>query len=152
MAMKETEGSLRGYFLLAGVLGLFMALRDYGEIDKINVTLLTGVQKAALYVPIVTRIVLGCGFVVAGIKLKSALLAGATWVKQMLIVSGALLFINGALITAAFGVDLAHSGIIAALIGVAITIYLYRSVGRLAAEAAAKAGIAPPPPQAKVAR
>ncbi|HEY6038464.1 MAG TPA: hypothetical protein VIV58_29480 [Kofleriaceae bacterium] len=31
-----------------------------------------------------------------------------------------------------------------------ITVYLYRSVERLAADIAAKSGIAPPPPQAKV--
>lgn len=152
MAMKETEGSLRGYFLLAGVVSVLMALRDNSNLSNVNMSALTGGQKAALYIPIVTRLLLGCGFVVAGIKFKSALLAGGTWIQKMLIVSGALLFINGALLTAEFGIEPARSGIIGALVGLAITVYLYRSVGRLAAEAAAKAGIAPPPPQAKVAR
>jgi hypothetical protein len=152
MAMKETEGSLRGYFLLAGVVSVLMALRDNSNLAAVNLSALTGGQKAALYIPIVTRLVLGCGFLFAGIKFKSALLAGGTWIQKMLIVSGALLFINGALLTAEFGIEPARSGIIGALVGLAITIYLYRSVGRLAAEAAAKAGIAPPPPQAKVAR
>jgi hypothetical protein len=152
MAMKETEGSLRGYFLLAGIVSVLMALRDNSSLGAINTSALTAGQKAALYIPIVTRLVLGCGFIVAGIKLKSALLAGGTWIKQMLVVSGAMLFINGALLTAEFGLGPAQGGIIGAAIGLAITIYLYRSVVRLAADAAAKAGIAPPPPQAKVAR
>jgi hypothetical protein len=37
-----------------------------------------------------------------------------------------------------------------ALVGLAITIYLHRSVTRLAGEAAARAGVARPPPTAKV--
>lgn len=152
MAMKETAGSLRGYFLLAGIVSALLALKDNSSLSAVNMSALTGGQKAALYIPIVTRIALGCGFVVAGIRFNAALLAGATWIKKMLVVSGALLFINGALLTAEFGLQPAQSGIIGALVGLAITIYLYRSVTRLAAEAAAKAGIAPPPPQAKVAR
>jgi hypothetical protein len=150
MAMKETAGSLRGYFLLAGIVSVLMALRDNSNLSAANLAALTGGQKAALYIPIVTRIALGCGFVFAGIKFQSALLTGGAWIKKMLIVSGALLFINGALLTAEFGIEPARSGIIGALIGLAITIYLYRSITRLAAEAAAKAGIAPPPPKAKV--
>jgi hypothetical protein len=150
MAMKETEGSLRGYFLLAGVFSVVMALKDISDLSKLDITVLSGGQKAALYIPIVTRLLLGCGFVIAGVKLKAALLTGATWIQKLLIASGAMLFINGALITAAFGTDLGRGGIIGAAIGLAITIYLYRSVGRLAAEAKARAGIAPPPPQAKI--
>lgn len=150
MAMKETEGSLRAYFLLAGVVSVLLALRDYGEVSKLNLAALTGGQKAALYVPIITRILLGSGFVLAGIKLSSALRTGPTWIEKLLIVAGAMLFINGALITAEFGLGPGQGGIIGALVGVAITVYLYRSVERLAADAAAKAGIAPPPPPAKV--
>lgn len=150
MAMKETEGSLRGYFLLAGVVSVLLAFKDVSDLSKLDLSVLTAGQKAALYVPIVTRLLLGCGFVFAGIKLKSVLVTGATWIKKLLVASGAMLFINGALITAEFGTDLGRGGIIGAAIGLAITIYLYRSVTRLAAEAAAKAGIVPPPPQAKV--
>jgi len=150
MAMKETEGSLRGYFLLAGVISVLLALKDVSDLSKLTLVALSGGQKAALYVPIGTRLLLGCGFVVAGVMLKSALLTGATWIKKLLVISGAMLFINGALITAEFGLGPGQGGIIGALVGVAITVYLYRSVVRLAAEAVTKAGIAPPPPQAKV--
>ena len=152
MAMKETAGSLKVYFLLAGLFGVGMALRDHSNLSVVNLSVLTSGQKAALYIPIVTRLLLGCGFLLAGITFDAALRAGGTWIKKMLVVSGALLFINGALLTAEFGLEPAQSGIIAALIGFAITVYLYRSVTRLAAEAAAKAGIAPPPPPAKVMR
>jgi len=150
MAMKESQGSLRAYFLLAGAFSVLMAFKDISDISKLDISVLPGGQKAALYIPIITRLLLGCGFVFAGIKLESALLTGATWIKKLLIISGAMLFINGALITAEFGTDLGQRGIIGALIGLAITVYLYRTVARLAAEAATKAGIAPPPPQAKV--
>jgi len=150
MAMKETEGSLRGYFLLAGVISVLLALKDISDLNALSLLPFTSGQKLALYVPIGTRLLLGCGFVVAGLMLKSALLTGATWIKKLLVISGAMLFINGALLTAEFGLGPGQSGIIGALVGVAITIYLYRSVARLAAEAAAKAGIAPPPPQAKI--
>jgi len=150
MAMKETEGSLRGYFLLAGAVSVLLALRDISVVGKLDLSSVTVGQKAALYIPIVTRLLLGCGFVIAGLKLKFALLTGATWIKKLLVASGAMLFINGALVTAELGTDARQAGIIGAVIGVAITIYLYRSVARLAAEAAAKAGIAPPPPQAKI--
>lgn len=149
MAMKETEGSLRAYFLLAGAVSALLALRDLGAVSGLDLSATTAGVKAALYVPIVTRLVLGVGFLIAGIKLKSALLAGIGWIQKLLIVSGAMLFINGALITAELGTDLGQSGIIGAVIGVAITVYLYRSVTRLSAEATAKAGIAPPPPRAK---
>jgi len=56
-----------------------------------------------------------------------------------LVASGAMLFINGALITAAFGTG--QGGIIGAVIGVAITVYLYRSVERFIVDVKAKAGI-----------
>ena len=148
MAMKETEGSLRAYFVLAGAVAVLLALGDYGVVSKLSLLPLTAVQKAALCIPIFTRIMLGVGFVVAGLKLKSALQTDTTWIKKLLVASGAMLFINGALITAAFGTG--QGGIIGAVIGVAITVYLYRSVERLTADAKAKAGIAPPPPQAKV--
>lgn len=150
MGMKETEGSLRAYFLIAGAVSIAMALRDISSVGKLDVSVLTGGQKAALYLPIATRLLLGCGFVFAGLVLKRALVAGPRWIQQMLVISGAMLFINGALITAELGVEVGRAGITGALIGVAITIYLYRSVGRLAAEARAKAGVVPPPPQAKV--
>jgi hypothetical protein len=150
MAMKETEGSLRSYFLIAGGLAIVMALRDVSDISEHSISFLPIGQKVAVYNSILTRIVLGCGFVFAGLKLKSALLTGATWIKKLLVASGAMFLINGALTTAERNRDYTTGAIIGALVGIAIVMYLHRSVTRLAAEAAVKAGIAPPPPQAKI--
>jgi hypothetical protein len=151
MGMKETEGSLRAYFLVAGVLAALLSLRDYSEVSKV-IGLLPGDMKFALYFEIVGRLLLGCAFIVAGIKLKSALVTGAGWIKKMLVASGVFMFADGAILTAVFGSAVMEyrTGIVGAVIGFLITVYLYRSVARLAAEAAARAGIAPPPPTAKV--
>ena len=148
MAMKETERSLRIYFLIAGVFMLVSSLRDVSVADHLHG--LRADQSFALYFPIVTRLLLGLGFFIAGLTLKTALPAGAAWIKKLLVASGALLFVNGALTTAEFPIELATGALIGAGVGLAITIYLHRSVTRLAAEAAARSGVPPPPPTAKV--
>ncbi|HEY4059922.1 MAG TPA: hypothetical protein VGM39_25075 [Kofleriaceae bacterium] len=134
MAMKETVGSLRAYFILAGVISAGTAMRDMSAVNDVAAVLTAG-QKAALYIPIVSRLLLGAAFVIAGIQLKSALATGAIWIKKMLVVSGATLLVDGALVTAVFGVDAGHSGIISAAVGLIITAYLHHSVKQLAAEA-----------------
>ena len=133
-----------------GVAAILMALRDASEVSKFNLSVLPVGQKAAIYFSVAARMVLGCGFVLAGLKLKSALLTGAVWIKKLLVFAGATVLINGALITAERDSAYTTGAILGALIGVSITVYLHRSVARLAAEAATKAGIAPPPPQAKI--
>jgi hypothetical protein len=156
MAMKETEGSLRAYFLLVGAVSLLLALRDVSHLKDLSGITLPLDWALAIYVPVITKLVLGPAFLVAGIRLKSALLKGAGWIKTMLVISGAMLFINGALVVAAFGTELrsdgviTNGGLVGALIGLAITIYLHRSVVRLAKEAAVRDGIPPAPPSAKV--
>lgn len=150
MAMKETEGSLRAYFILAGGISAFWAWKAFSEMNGFDLTGLPALHKAALYVPIVTRLLLGIGFVVAGIRLTSALLTDVSWIKTMLVISGAMLFINGALVTTAFGLDIGRSGVLGAAVGLAITIYLHRSVTHIAEEARTKAGMSPPPPTARV--
>ncbi|HEY4178732.1 MAG TPA: hypothetical protein VGM90_17920 [Kofleriaceae bacterium] len=146
--MKETERSLRWYLLLAGVIAALTAMRDIDSLKSYGGVLTTG-QMAALYIPIVTRLLLGAAFVVAGVKLPSALLTGAGWIKTMLVISGAALLLDGAIVTAVFG-GAGQSGIVGAAVGIAITAYLHHSVTRLAAEAAIKASLAAPLPQSRV--
>lgn len=153
MALRETEGSLRAYFLLAGVVSVLMGLRDVSELARLAE--IDGLELPfdwliGLYVPLVTRFVLGVGFIAAGVMLKSALPRGARWIRTLLVISGAMLFVNGALVASVFGTTVGRSGIVGAVIGLLITIYLHRSVTRLAQEAAAREGIPPPPPTAKV--
>jgi hypothetical protein len=152
MAMKETEGSLRGYFLIAGVIGVLWGLRELGDLKRlgVDVAALPASWKLAIYVPIVGHMLVGIGFVAAGVKLKAALVTDPSWIKKLLIVSGLLQLIDGALITATFGTDLGRAGLIGAGVTLLITTYLYRSVVRLSAEAKARAGVAPPPPIARV--
>jgi uncharacterized membrane protein YccC len=54
---------------------------------------------------------------------------------------------NAVLIFAVLGSEVGRAGLIGAIIGVAITIYLYRSVTRLSAEAMARVAA---PPAARV--
>jgi hypothetical protein len=150
MAMKETEGSLRAYLVVAGVISVLLAQREYSSAKVIADVELPLDWTLAIWVPIISKLALGVAFVIAGFSLKRALLTGASWIKKMLVVSGAMLFINGALITAVVGTEHGSRGIGHALIGLLITIYLHRSVVRLSAEASARAGISPPPPAAKV--
>jgi hypothetical protein len=149
MAMKETERSLRWYFVIGGAIALSLALRDWSAIKGLS-DLLPFDWKIAIYVPIASRLIIGVGFIVAGAKLPAALLTGATWIKKLLVFSAAMMFINGALATAILEIDAAQAGIGGAIIGLLITVYLYRSVTRLSAEAIARAGIPAPPPAAKV--
>ncbi len=147
--MKETERSLRAYFGFAGAVALLMSLRDWSSVGGL-VAALPFKYLVAVYVPIISRAIVGVGFLIACVRLPQALLTGAGWIKKLLVFSGAMMFVNGALTTAILELDAAQSGIVGAAIGLIITIYLHRSVTRLAAAAAAQAGIAPPPPEAKV--
>ncbi|MFT3695089.1 MAG: hypothetical protein QM831_18270 [Kofleriaceae bacterium] len=141
MGMKETEGSLQAYFLLAGGISGVSALNDLkglSEAQHLGLANFSGVQMAALWIGVITRIALGVAFIVAGLSLKTQLKKGADWIKTMLVLSGATLLMNGALTAAAFTDDIWQAGFIGLLIGLLITIYLYRSVVRLSREARAK--------------
>jgi hypothetical protein len=148
MALRESERSLRLYFFFAGAVALLLALRDLSRVSHLPRMPLD--WAIALYVPIVTRCIVGGGFLVAGAKLPQQLLTGAHWIKKLLVFSAAMMFVNGALVTAIFDLDAAQAGIVGAVVGTLITIYLYRTVTRLAADAAQRAGIPAPPPEAKV--
>jgi hypothetical protein len=152
MAMKETERSLRVYFFLAGAIAVLLSLRDWSSVQRIASMgfSLPLDWKVAVYVPIVSRVVIGVGFLIAGVKLPSALLTGVGWIKKLLVASAAMMLVNGALATAILELDAAQAGIGGAAFGILITVYLYRSVTRLSAEAIERAGIPAPPPAAKV--
>jgi hypothetical protein len=147
--MKETEGSLRTYFVVFGVIALLISVRDWSRIRAFS-TMLPLDWKIAMYVPIATRVVMGIGFFIAGIKLPQALLSGAGWIKKLLVFCAVMIFVNGALATAILDLDTGKSGIVGAVVGLLVTGYLYRTVTRLAVEAQQRAGLPAPPPAAKV--
>ncbi|MDB4955781.1 MAG: hypothetical protein JWO36_3350 [Myxococcales bacterium] len=148
MAMKETEKSLRAYFLVMGgisILATFFRIHIASNSVDVSVA-----WTLATYIPIFSGFILSVAFVVAGLKLKAALPTGARWIKTMLVWSGAMIFVNGALATSILGTHRGSGSITSAAISLAITIYLHRSIARLAADAAAREGIPTPPPAAKV--
>ena len=144
MAMKETEGSLRAYFLLAGAISVLMSLRDLDAISGTPMSSLPTDWLLAIYVPLIVRLGLGAAYFIAGILLKTALPTGAGWIKHVLALGFVLMTSNAILIFAILGTGVGRAGLIGAIIGVAITVYLYKSVTRLSAEAVAR--VAAPPP------
>ncbi len=147
MAMKETEGSLRAYFLIAGAISVLMSLRDLGAMSDIPISSLPTDWMMAIYVPLIVRIGLGAAYIGSGIFLKPALTTGAGWIKHILVLGMVLMTSNAVLIAAILGPDVGRAGLIGAIIGVAFTIYLYKSVTRLSAEAVARVAA---PPAARV--
>ena len=148
MAMKETEGSLRAYFLIAGTVSALLAFRDIDTASGLGKVLgsLPASWMLAIWFPIVARLVLGIGFIAAGVKLKTALPTGATWIKQLLLGAIAVLVVDAILIGAVLGSDFGRGGMISAIISLLVSAYLLNGVRRLADEAMAKQ-----PPTARVA-
>ena len=138
--MKETDGSLKRYFLIVGVLSALSAVSDISDISNLGDLSMLPIQfKLALYVPVAVRLLLGIGFVLAGLAVKKTLPTGGRGIKQLLLVSGVLLLADTGLIIWALGVEVGQRALITSAIGIAITIYLYASVTRLAREAATAA-------------
>lgn len=148
MGLRETESSLRVYFQLAGVVGLLIGAT----------TILLGPGSGlAHWVPPIATLSEAAAFLWAGRVLPSALRTSTRGVEHILIGSGVLVFAEGAVVTAAGG----NSGalheifgvgwdLIKMAIGLAITLYLYRSVVRLSTEARAREGLPTMPPTAQI--
>ncbi len=143
MAMRETEGSLRAYFLIAGTISALLAFRDIDAASKLGS--LPASWALAIWFPIVARLVLGVGFIAAGIKLKSALPTGATRIKQLLLGAIAVLVVDAILIGAVLGSNFGREGLVSAVVSLGVTAYLLSSVRRLADEAMSRQ-----PPVARV--
>lgn len=150
MAMKETKRSLQAYFAFVGVVSLLIGFSEVSDIKKLHGISLPLKWTLAIYVPLISHFVLGSALVVAATQLSKELLKGGGWIKPLLVASGVMMIVNGALVTSVAGSEATQQGIVQPFIGIAITVYLYRSVVRLAAEARAKANIPDPPPPAKV--
>jgi hypothetical protein len=137
MAMKETVGSLRAYFLIAGALSAASALSDIGELKELKGLELPLNITLAIYVPIIVRMLVGLGFIGAGLVLKKQLATGAALIKNLVLVATFLMVLDAGLIVWAIGVELGQKALLYTGIGIAIAIYLYASVARLSREAMA---------------
>lgn len=140
MAMKESVGSLRAYFLLAGVIS---TLGSLGEIR----TLVTLSVPAELALPLwalaLISLGLGVGFVVAGVRLQRELLTGAGWIRKLLLVCLAMLSLELVLMLALLEGQLESWQIGWTVIHMAIAVYLMVNVKRLSDEAIAAQGVPP---------
>jgi hypothetical protein len=144
MAMRETERSLRWFFLIAGALSALQGLAAMNGLSRlphgISLKLL-----APLWYGTSAHIVLGALFFLAGLRLKQALQIGATWIQHLIVIAGAALIIEVLWIVSVFGVvtgtplqaGLALGGVVGIGIRIAVVAYLHASVRRLSAEAQA---------------
>jgi hypothetical protein len=136
MAMRETERSLRWYFVLAGAWSCVSALRSISTASELPA--LPASWTLAVWFPIVSHLVLGAAFVLAGLTLTKALADDPTWIKRMLIVAGIALVVELGLVWMILGDKASTSdATVFRVIGLAITAYLYVNVQRLSNEAKA---------------
>lgn len=143
MGMRETERSLKAYFLVAGGLSTLSALANLGALRELGPLQLPLVWTLVIWTGVITRLVLGPAFLVAGIQLKAALPNGATWIKQMVVIAGAASAAQLALVVLALSDSrdtsperaLISGPAWGAAIGVALAAYLYVNIRRLSAEA-----------------
>ena len=148
MGMRETERSLRWYFLIAGTISVVLSLNDISTASKLTKLLgtLPASWQLAIWFPTIARLLIGAGYIAAGVKLRTALPLGANWIKQLLLVSILVLVIDAVLIGAVLGMEIGRTGVTTSIVGLVITAYLLASVRRLADEAMAKQ-----PPPARIA-
>jgi hypothetical protein len=121
MGMRETPRSLQAYFIIVGVISI-----------ALNVKALTEVT-GALMASAALGIAVGLAFLVAGLRVKTSLAAGARDILIILLVNGGLLVLGAAATLTQPGQGGAQ--LVAPIVGLAITAYLYVNVKRLAKEA-----------------
>lgn len=149
--LKETERSLRAYFFFVGVVSVLLGLVGLGDARELAGMTIPFSWMLAIYVPLISRFILGVGFFIAGLKLKSALLTDPGWIKKLLIGSALLLLLEAALIyTILPKTNGAQLGRVA--FGIGIIVYLLHNLGRLTAEAKQRAGVLADPPSARAIR
>jgi hypothetical protein len=126
--MKETVGSLRAYFILAGL----------GS-GALNVVALQHAEPAPAKMIAIVGIAFAIAYVYAGVRLRSLIATTPERVLWLLIAGGLFLALL-------FGIGLLYGAALAALpkiiLGLLITWYLFANVRRLAAESRA-AAVAP---------
>ena len=126
MAMKETVGSLRAYFFLAGIASAG------NHIVNLNVMTRTGAIGAIGVTITVVGLSLAIAYVYLGVRLKFLLVASPQQITAVLIAGAVFL---GLLLLLSLLAGLRIGALIYTLIGWLITWYLYVNAKRLAREA-----------------
>jgi uncharacterized membrane protein len=140
--LKETERSLRAYFIVVGVVGLISGLVSLGAAAKTALIERPIVVTLTLWFLPLVHLVLGSAFIVAGITLKRALRVGAARTKQLVLVAVAATMMECVLGVVALNslgarqdaAEIAGRAFGRALIPLLIFWYIYASLGRLANE------------------
>jgi hypothetical protein len=140
--LKETERSLRAYFIVVGVLGTLLALSGLDNAAKASPTSGSIIVTLAIWFPPLAHLVLAPAFVVAGITLKRALERGAPRTKQLVKISTAAIAVECILGVVALNhlgamqssAEIAGRAFGRALIPLLILWYIYASLRRLADE------------------
>jgi hypothetical protein len=133
MAMKETAGSLRAYFLVIGVIRLVIALV---ALRTVTISLASDAPPTSWdlsrSILLALHLVLGPAFLLAGGRIKQALPTGALWIKQIIVFAGAVSILE--LVLDGFSSSGPGAGLWT-WAGAPICYYLYANVDRLAADA-----------------
>jgi hypothetical protein len=145
MGMRETVGSLRAYFIIAGSLSALGAILSFNDMRDLGEPL-TGSLSFMMWINIAAALAFGIGFVIAGVQLDSALETRSRWIEKMLLAMIGMLALQTAslLFLSDFALDTVEMVLLA--LQLAIDLYLLHSMKRLAAEALAAQGM--PPAQA----
>ena len=140
MGMRETDRSLRIYFIVAGSLALLLGLRDLSTVTKLGSALgsLPLSWQLALWFPLLTQLALGACFVWAGVQLPTALPRGAGWIKTLMLVTIIVQIIDMALVASVLGTELGTTALVRSFIALLIAGYLLANIRRLSDEAMAK--------------
>lgn len=140
--LKETERSLRAYFIVVGVIGTVIALSELGAASKGLPAAAPFAVTLAIWFPALAHIVLAPAFIVAGVTLKRALEGGARRTRQLVLISAAVISVDCILTVVALdrigavndGAEAAGRAFGRALIPLLIIWYIYASLRRLADE------------------
>jgi hypothetical protein len=132
MAMRETVGSLRAYFLFAGVISLLSSI--VGVQHTLQLSRLYPLRwELVLWFAYVNGLAFGLGFLHAGVRLRPTLATGAAWIQRMLQLLIALVAL-GLLAALVTGFPLRGAGYGFVLGRILISLYLLVNVRRLAAQ------------------
>src|SRR5689334_19915330 len=99
--LKETERSLRIYFILVGIIGTLLALSELSSASKAPPPVTSLLLTLAIWIPPLAHLVLAPAFVIAGITLKRALQQGAPRTKGLVRIAAAVVVMDAVLYAAA---------------------------------------------------
>jgi hypothetical protein len=138
--LKETERSLRIYFVLVGIVGTLAGVVWVDAAASGRYSGVSAVATLTIWLMAVSPLVIGPAFVIAGIRLKQSLQTGARGTKRLVAIAAAVIVVEivllGAAVSSAGGDAAEQAGRATgrALIPLLILWYIHASLRRLARE------------------